>query len=187
MKALGFGFCIAVAGVATQVSAEASVVVDQVQSCMSKTRASGSYLVAVHKEVPTVMTATGGTEAGVVKINDCLADTYDVQFGAVALSTSTAAREELVAQCHRRGNAHLVVGTIVTAATFAAIGTASEFWLLVGAGVGGTSLGKGIRYKMSCNKLSDPKYLSDQKVAQSSTAGCPKSAGVMFGGSRYCR
>ncbi|WP_299418783.1 hypothetical protein [uncultured Shimia sp.] len=184
MKALGFGFCMVVAGLATQVSAETSVVVDQVQSCMSKTRAPGSYLVAVHKEVPTVMAATGGTETGVVKINDCLADIYDVQFSA-ALSTSNEASKELVAQCHRKGNAHLIVGTIVTAATFAAVGTANEFWLLFGAGVGGASIGRGIKYKMSCNQLADPNYRSGKQIDVAT--GCPKHADVMHGGSRYCR
>lgn len=184
MKALGFGFCLAVAGLATQVSAETSVVVDQVQSCMSKTRAPGSYLVAVHEKVPTVMVATGGTETGVVKINDCLADTYDVQFSA-ALSTSNEASKELVAQCHRKGNAHLIVGTIITAATFASIGSASEFWLLTGAGVGGASIGRGIKYKMNCNKLADPNYQIQKQIDVAT--GCPKHADVMHGGSRYCR
>jgi hypothetical protein len=184
MKALGFGFCMAVAGLATQASAEASVVVEQVQSCMSKTHAPGSYLVAMTKTVPTVLVATGGTEAGVQKINDCLNDTYDVQFGA-ALSATNVASKELVAKCHRQGNAHLIVGTIITAATIASYGTASEFWLLMGAGVGGASIGRGIKYKMSCNKLADPQYRAQKQIDLAT--GCPKSADVMHGGSRYCR
>ncbi|MEP2531806.1 hypothetical protein [Shimia sp.] len=57
-----------------------SEVVRQVQQCMKKTHAPGSYAITQFEPVPTVSAHSGGSELGTHNVNDCLKDTYQVQY-----------------------------------------------------------------------------------------------------------
>lgn len=186
---LGFAGLLIGLTLATQVVAKDAtdpVLIQQVSQCAAETRAPGSYLVAAADGVPSVLPAEGGSEVGVRNINDCLQDVYDVQYDQVATEFSDVSVDELVARCRTKANVSLVIGTVVTAATFSTIGSVAEFWSLLGASVGGSQLGRGLGYHVRCGQLSDPEVAKSLGIRTSASV-CMRSADVMHGGSGYCR
>ncbi|WP_299353967.1 hypothetical protein [uncultured Shimia sp.] len=81
MRILTTALVFAVAGIAGKTFAMDNSAIQAVRSCMSETRAPGSYAMSTADAVPTVITASGGSERGAHNVNDCLQDRYSVQYG----------------------------------------------------------------------------------------------------------
>ncbi|WP_353314964.1 hypothetical protein [Shimia sp. NS0008-38b] len=91
-------------------AAVSATVVGQVQRCMAKTRAPGSYGVFLDRSFPVVQAEIGGTSVGVHNVNDCLQDLYNVQYSVAGLDVGSTApvqstqKDVAAAGCPRRAD-----------------------------------------------------------------------------------
>lgn len=152
-----------------------------VQTCISQTRAPGSYAMSTYSAVPSVVAAQGGTEQGVRDVNDCLNDKYHVQFGAdgVPWIDGVVQDEAAAKKCRRVRNTKIAIGAVLGAGAVAA--TAGEYVLA------GALLGGGIGARTANNQ-----YQACMAAAGGTTRSgeinlsCRGAGGVMHSGDGYC-
>lgn len=156
-----------------------------VQHCMKRTGAPGAYAVSTGSDVPQVVPSTRGTQQGAILVNDCLLDRYQVQFAAVDHGAEVEAAVVTDAdQCLRVRNRRLIVGTLLTVGTVAALGGGDA--AIVG-GVAGTAAGvRGVnkRYRDCLNTAETQRSTGTGLVF---IDDCGRGSNVVQGGSAYCR
>ena len=180
---LGFAGIVIGVAMATQVAAQdaaSSVVLQQVQQCISKTRAPGSYQIVDFDSIPVVEANSGGTAAGAHNVNDCLQDSYSVQYSVGAFGLDEKDAKTAVEACRSKRPAEFVLGTVLTAGVVVALGGSVGGGVVLGAlssaaysrpiyerclRKAGVTEDAGVRYASSCSRHSD----------------------VMHGGGQYCR
>ncbi|MBO9475632.1 hypothetical protein J7413_18975 [Shimia sp. R10_1] len=182
-----FGFAGLLIGMtlATQAVAEEKatpIVIQQIQQCISDTRAPGKYKVTAYENVPVVVSDAGGTDIGASNVNDCLQDTYGVQyetnaFASVSDKTSFELAEQ---QCRNTMVGGAILGVVAGAAVWHWAGySAAE-----GAAI--AILGTPISLSGFMDRcLRDKGFSKSQGLEFAS--GCSRKSDVLHGGSQYCR
>ncbi|MDA5558367.1 hypothetical protein [Shimia sp. MMG029] len=182
-----FGFAGLLIGLmlATQVAAKdvaTPLIVQQIQRCIADTRAPGTYKVTAYENVPIVVADAEGTDLGARNVNDCLQDTYSVQYsiGAFSSVTDDASVERARQQCLNLVVGGVIIGVVAGAVIWHWVGyPAAEgaALALIGAPITGPNL---------MNQC-----LRDKGVSQSQglefASGCSRKSDVLHGGSQYCR
>jgi len=151
------------------------------QQCALNTNAPGNYNISNAPGLPHVIPGQGGTEAGAARINDCLTDTYQVQYGAKggAVATAGVARTAPTSQPSGRLNcAEILNRTPGRAATYA-------FGSALVAGAIGASAQAGV-YQRNLNRClaQAPAQRVDPNAAI--YVGCSRRGGVMRRGTSLC-
>lgn len=159
------------------------------QQCALQTHAPGNYNISNAPGLPHVLPGQGGTAAGAARINDCLTDVYQVQYGAkrgqaptarTPAQTTAAALEE----CERIRNRNIGTGAVATVAVIAALGEPYSA-SVVGGAIGSYRGLQGVnkRYKdCVANATVAPVNPKDAIYI-----GCRRSVnGVMSRGTRLC-
>lgn len=159
------------------------------QKCALQTGAPGNYNVSNAPGVPHVVLGQGGTPGGVAAINDCLADAYQVQYGArrgaaavapVTPQSSTAA----IAECDRIRSQNIATGVVATVGIIAALG--EPYTASVIGGAAGTVTGiRGVnqRHRNCVANATVPAVDPSAAIY----VGCRRSTdGVMSRGTRLC-
>ena len=170
---------------AVQASADVAggpVLMQQISQCVAQTGAPGSYEVTDFETVPAVAVSQGGTEIGAHNVNDCLKDSYNVQYssGAFGLPAGEFDVMSAVGKCRDERNSTLFVGTAAT----------TGVWLLLGGHpVGGVFWGlifsnPPARSNFEACLLETGVY---QYAGREFAFGCSRDSDVLHGGSQYCR
>jgi len=150
------------------------------QQCALNTNAPGNYNISNAPGLPHVIPGQGGTAAGAARINDCLADTYQVQYGAGggAVATASAARAPTSQPSGRVNCANILNRTPGRAATYA-------FGAALVAGAIGASAQAGV-YQRNLNRClaqsSAPPVVPNAAIY----VGCSRRGGVLSRGNSLC-
>jgi len=159
------------------------------QSCAVQTNAPGNYYISNAPGLPSVLPGPDGTPAGAARINDCLTDTYAVQYGTRAgtAATPVASAPQVTAnalgECKTVRDRQIATGLAATVGIIAALGepyTAS----VIGGVVGSTQGIRGVnkRYRACVAAASAPPVDPNAAIY----VGCSRKNGVMSRGTSLC-
>lgn len=182
MRWLLVAFITCFAGISGEAFATEDARMRNVQTCISKTRAPGSYAMSTYSAVPSVVVGSGGTDQGASSVNDCLNDLYQVQYGADGVPWTDAVVQDKTAakKCRRTRNTKIAVGVVLGAGAAAA--TAGEYAVagaLLGGGIGFAAANN--QYKACMASAGGPKRTGEIYLS------CNGGGGVMHSGDGYCR
>lgn len=151
------------------------------QQCALNTNAPGNYYISNAPGLPHVIPGRGGTLAGAARINDCLTDTYQVQYGTKGGGVATAGVAATAPTTQPSGGLNCAENLNRTpgrAATYA-------FGSALVAGAAGADVQAGV-YQGSLNRCLAQSSAPPVSPGAAVYVGCSRRGGVMRLGNSLC-
>lgn len=158
------------------------------QQCALQTKSPGNYNISNAPGLPHVLPGQGGTVDGAARINDCLADVYQVQYGAkrgegtvaeITPQTTAAALEE----CEKIRRQNIATGLIATVGIVAVLGDPYAPSIIGGTAGSVTGIRTVNRRYRDCVANATVPAVDPNAAIY---VGCRRGNGVMSRGTRLC-